>query len=225
MRESRLRRLQRRHRRSKPPRQSLRYVYRIAQATLKSDSAHRESAEGESADRTPGVKLSGTHDRGGVPLRSARAHERTHHDRRPPQPAPRHPRRGRRRVHRLRRLADAGALQLRPRRAPRRAHRRGPLRPRATWARSSWSGRRPPSPSTTRSPASSPRSSEGQAKYTLLLSREGGIIDDLVVYRTGADRFLVVANARQPRGRRRAAARARAPRSTASSRTRATTSR
>ena len=36
---------------------------------------------------------------------------------------------------------------------------------------------------------------EGQAKYSLLLSREGGIIDDLVVYRTGDDRFLVVANA------------------------------
>jgi aminomethyltransferase len=36
---------------------------------------------------------------------------------------------------------------------------------------------------------------EGQAKYSLLLAREGGIIDDLVVYRTGEDRFLVVANA------------------------------
>jgi aminomethyltransferase len=35
----------------------------------------------------------------------------------------------------------------------------------------------------------------GQAKYSLLLAREGGIIDDLVVYRTGEDRFLVVANA------------------------------
>jgi len=35
----------------------------------------------------------------------------------------------------------------------------------------------------------------GQAKYSLLLSPEGGIIDDLVVYRTGDDRFLVVANA------------------------------
>jgi aminomethyltransferase len=35
----------------------------------------------------------------------------------------------------------------------------------------------------------------GQAKYSLLLSPEGGIIDDLVVYRTGEDRFLIVANA------------------------------
>lgn len=35
----------------------------------------------------------------------------------------------------------------------------------------------------------------GQAKYSLLLRREGGIVDDVVVYRTGEDRFLVVANA------------------------------
>ncbi|CAN5182809.1 glycine cleavage system aminomethyltransferase GcvT [soil metagenome] len=36
---------------------------------------------------------------------------------------------------------------------------------------------------------------EGQAKYSLLLDRDGGILDDLVVYRTGEDRYLVVANA------------------------------
>ncbi|QNO36804.1 glycine cleavage system aminomethyltransferase GcvT [Protaetiibacter sp. SSC-01] len=36
---------------------------------------------------------------------------------------------------------------------------------------------------------------EGQAKYSLLLAEDGGIIDDLVVYRTGPDRFVVVANA------------------------------
>jgi aminomethyltransferase len=35
----------------------------------------------------------------------------------------------------------------------------------------------------------------GQAKYTLLLADGGGILDDLVVYRTGEDRFVVVANA------------------------------
>ncbi len=34
-----------------------------------------------------------------------------------------------------------------------------------------------------------------QAKYSLLLDVDGGIVDDLVVYRTGEDRFLVVANA------------------------------
>ncbi|NNC11222.1 glycine cleavage system aminomethyltransferase GcvT [Planctomonas sp. JC2975] len=36
---------------------------------------------------------------------------------------------------------------------------------------------------------------QGQAKYSLLLDESGGILDDLVVYRTGADRYLVVANA------------------------------
>ena len=35
----------------------------------------------------------------------------------------------------------------------------------------------------------------GQAKYSLLLAEDGGIIDDLVVYRTGEDRYMVVANA------------------------------
>lgn len=35
----------------------------------------------------------------------------------------------------------------------------------------------------------------GRAKYSLLLTPEGGILDDLVVYRTGEDVFLVVANA------------------------------
>ncbi|MFD1714285.1 glycine cleavage system aminomethyltransferase GcvT [Amnibacterium flavum] len=36
---------------------------------------------------------------------------------------------------------------------------------------------------------------EGRAKYTLILTEAGGVIDDLIVYRTGPDRFLVVANA------------------------------
>lgn len=35
----------------------------------------------------------------------------------------------------------------------------------------------------------------GQAKYSLLLNEHGGIIDDLVVYRLGDEKFLVVANA------------------------------
>ncbi|KQR44742.1 glycine cleavage system protein T [Frigoribacterium sp. Leaf164] len=35
----------------------------------------------------------------------------------------------------------------------------------------------------------------GRAKYSLLLSAEGGIVDDLVVYRLDDDDFLVVANA------------------------------
>ena len=64
----------------------------------------------------------------------------------------------------------------------------------------------------------------GQAKYSLLLAEDGGIIDDLVVYRTGDDRYMVVANAVERRGRRRGAPRPRAPGSTRSSPTRATTS-
>ena len=35
----------------------------------------------------------------------------------------------------------------------------------------------------------------GRARYTLLLNAEGGVVDDLVVYRTGEDRYLVVGNA------------------------------
>lgn len=37
--------------------------------------------------------------------------------------------------------------------------------------------------------------SVGQAKYSLLLAAEGGIIDDVVVYRTAVESFVVVANA------------------------------
>jgi len=35
----------------------------------------------------------------------------------------------------------------------------------------------------------------GRAKYSLLCDQDGGVVDDLVVYRLAADRFLVVANA------------------------------
>lgn len=35
----------------------------------------------------------------------------------------------------------------------------------------------------------------GRAKYSLLLAGDGGVLDDLVVYRLGEERFLVVANA------------------------------
>jgi aminomethyltransferase len=36
---------------------------------------------------------------------------------------------------------------------------------------------------------------EGQAQYSLLLNQHGGIIDDLIVYRTGAKEFLLIVNA------------------------------
>ncbi|UFU03220.1 glycine cleavage system protein T [Ruania suaedae] len=35
----------------------------------------------------------------------------------------------------------------------------------------------------------------GRAKYTMLLAEDGGILDDLVVYRLGEEEFLVIANA------------------------------
>lgn len=36
---------------------------------------------------------------------------------------------------------------------------------------------------------------EGQAKYSLLLAEDGGVIDDLIVYRLGSQSYLIVANA------------------------------
>jgi aminomethyltransferase len=35
----------------------------------------------------------------------------------------------------------------------------------------------------------------GKAKYSLVLAEDGGIVDDVIVYRTGEERFLVIANA------------------------------
>src|SRR3954464_10795745 len=35
----------------------------------------------------------------------------------------------------------------------------------------------------------------GSGQYTFLLNENGGIIDDLIVYRTGAEEFLLVVNA------------------------------
>lgn len=35
----------------------------------------------------------------------------------------------------------------------------------------------------------------GRAKYSLVCTEEGGVVDDVIVYRTGEDRFLVVPNA------------------------------
>lgn len=36
---------------------------------------------------------------------------------------------------------------------------------------------------------------DGQAKYSLLLADDGGVIDDLIVYRLGENKYLIVANA------------------------------
>ncbi len=39
------------------------------------------------------------------------------------------------------------------------------------------------------------RLEQGQAQYTLLTNEQGGIVDDLIVYRTGTHRYLLVVNA------------------------------
>jgi aminomethyltransferase len=40
-----------------------------------------------------------------------------------------------------------------------------------------------------------PALADGRAQYSMIVAPDGGIIDDLIVYRLGLDRFLVVANA------------------------------
>jgi glycine cleavage system T protein len=40
-----------------------------------------------------------------------------------------------------------------------------------------------------------PALADGRAHYSMIVAADGGIIDDLIVYRLGPDRFLVVANA------------------------------
>jgi len=40
-----------------------------------------------------------------------------------------------------------------------------------------------------------PRLAEGRAHYSMICAMDGGIIDDLIVYRVAADRFMVVPNA------------------------------
>jgi len=40
-----------------------------------------------------------------------------------------------------------------------------------------------------------PRLAEGRAHYSMICTPDGGIIDDLIVYRTAAERFMVVPNA------------------------------
>ena len=40
-----------------------------------------------------------------------------------------------------------------------------------------------------------PALAEGHAQYSMICEPDGGIVDDLIVYRLGAERFLVVANA------------------------------
>ena len=56
------------------------------------------------------------------------------------------------------------------------------------------------------------RLGEGDAQYTLLTNEQGGIVDDLIVYRTGPCRYLLVVNAANRETDFEWLARARAPR-------------
>ena len=44
-----------------------------------------------------------------------------------------------------------------------------------------------------------PALADGRAQYSMIVAADGGIIDDLIVYRLGPDRYLVVANASNAR--------------------------
>ena len=105
------------------------------------------------------------------------------------------PRRSRRAPRPLCRLGDAGAVHVHRRRAPRGAHLGRRLRRLAHGpAPLTGDGAR----ATTSRPASrttSTGSEDGQAQYTLLTNERGGIVDDLIAYRRGADDYLLVVNA------------------------------
>jgi len=64
-----------------------------------------------------------------------------------------------------------------------------------TWPRSTWSDRALAPRYISHYREHSGDIAVGRAKYSLLLNDEGCILDDLVVYRTGEEEFLVVANA------------------------------
>ena len=162
------------HRRSKPPRQSLRSrvppgLGRSGKRSLEDPPTVKVPASAH-RDRMP-RRNSQAHDRGGVhrrrsgvcPHETGRTHDRPPHAPRESAPQPstrlaRAPRGARSLVHRLRRLGDARPLQLRPRRAPRRPHGRRPVRHLAHGRVLRRRATAPATSSTTRSPAASRRS-------------------------------------------------------------------
>ena len=109
--------------------------------------------------------------------------------------ADRRPPRARRPADRVRRLADAGPVRLDHRGAPDRPRARSGCSTCRTWASST---SRVPTPATALAAAlvSDPASlAIGRAHYSMICAPDGGIIDDLIVYRLAEARFLVVANA------------------------------
>ena len=64
-----------------------------------------------------------------------------------------------------------------------------------TWARCGSQVRRPDAASRARWSPTLRRLARGRAHYSMICAPDGGIIDDLIVYRVAAERFLVVPNA------------------------------
>ena len=103
----------------------------------------------------------------------------------PPDAAPRPPRGARRAADRVRRLADAGPVQRASSRSTGRSASGPACSTCRTWASCSSTGRRPARRSPTRSSRTRPPSREGRAHYSMICAPDGGIIDDLIVYRLG----------------------------------------
>ena len=100
---------------------------------------------------------------------------------------------------RVRRLADADPVRGHHRGAPRRPVGRRAVRP-VAHGRARRRGPRTPAPRwPARSSATRRRSPSGRAHYSMICAPDGGILDDLIVYRLADDRFMVVANASNAR--------------------------
>ena len=112
------------------------------------------------------------------------------------------------RLDRLRRLAHAGPVQ----RASSRSTAPSASAPASstcrTWASSSSRARRPVRRSPMPSSSDPPSLAVGRAHYSMICAEDGGILDDLIVYRLADERFLVVANASNAPARQRPARRA-----------------
>ena len=97
-----------------------------------------------------------------------------------------------------------------------------------TWASSTSRGRKPARRSPAALVSDPPSLAVGRAQYSMICAPDGGIIDDLIVYRLGETRFLVVANAGNAAdrvGRAGRAARRRSPPSSTTGRSRPACSR
>ena len=116
-----------------------------------------------------------------------------------PDAAARPPRGPRREDRRVRRLADADPVRGHHRGAPRRPDRPPGCSTCRTWA--SWSSRDRDAGAALAGAlvTDPPALAVGRAHYSMICAPDGGILDDLIVYRLAEDRFMVVANASTPR--------------------------